>query len=265
MRLRRILASRNTGNRPPTSVNNARGNNTTSKHQNAYTSPIQQRSTSAQVGSETLTAGSASTIFPSEAVDRNSQDTFLHLLDLPAELREQVYLFAIQPITPLDTAAIPGTPNRVRLPPIAQVSRQLRDEVRYVLFRNRLVEISLHSGENLRRALLWAENLSGPSSLFGIIIMSGCMKQAMNEFFHITIEISDGAPFFRVRTRPGASQEADLIISRMKSQLLDWLEAKVKAAKEGPKARLSSASIIEMIYMIDGASCYYPPADPTSS
>ena len=34
-------------------------------------------------------------------------------LELPAELREQVYLYAIRPVPPIDTAAIPGTPEKV--------------------------------------------------------------------------------------------------------------------------------------------------------
>ena len=62
----------------------------------------------------------------SDVVVRSSEPVF-HFLRLPAELRETIYLFAVQSsLTPLDTAAIPGTPDRVHIPPVAQASKQLR-------------------------------------------------------------------------------------------------------------------------------------------
>ena len=107
------------------------------------------------------------------AVDRKEPFPFLNL---PAELREQVYLIALQPITAVDTASIPGTPDRVRIPAVAQVSRQLRDEALHVLFRNRPVEVSLHSMENFRRALLWVEKCYDAGRACGMVIFSGRLE-----------------------------------------------------------------------------------------
>lgn len=53
-------------------------------------------------------------------------------LELPAELREQIYYYAARPILPIDTAAIPGTPDCVLVPAVAQLSRQTRREALHV-------------------------------------------------------------------------------------------------------------------------------------
>lgn len=175
-------------------------------------------------------------------------------LQLPAELRELVYLYAIQPITPIDTAAIPGTPDRIRIPPVAQVSRLLREEALHVLFKRRPAEISLHSGENLRRALLWADGWAGHSHSFGLIILSGRLESSRNDFYHLTLECSEDPPYFSVRTRPGASLKAELLIDQIRRRLLDWLNQKVKSADNGQESRFSKAAIIEMIHIVNNAS-----------
>jgi len=78
-------------------------------------------------------------------------------LDLPPELREVIYSLAMAPFPPIDTAAIPDTPDRVVIPTIAQVSRTVREEALAIFYRQRPVHISLHCGENTRDSLEWAK------------------------------------------------------------------------------------------------------------
>ena len=179
-----------------------------------------------------------------------SEDVF-PFLKLPAELREQIYLFAVHPITPVDTAAIPGTADRVVIPTVAQLSRQTRTEALHVLFSNRPVEISLHSKENLRRAGLWIARWRAQANSITRIFFTGCLERAENDFFHITLQCSDEAPHFRVSTRLGASDEANTLILQMKDNLLHSLEHKVQSAKEGQKGRLSGGDLIRLIGLIN--------------
>jgi hypothetical protein len=210
-----------------------------------------------------FTALQGKNVTPSNSDNVGSNKPVFPFLRLPAELREAIYLFAIQPITPpLDTAAIPGTPDRVHIPAVAQASSKLREEALHVLFRNRPVEFSLHSAENLRRALLWTEKCSGHTTSFGVIIFSGCLKHVENLFYHITLQCADYAPYFRVRTRPGASSKADILITQIKDKLLKFLDQKVKEAKKGQEGRLSGGLISEMIIMICAAACVPPPTEP---
>ena len=171
-------------------------------------------------------------------------------LKLPAELREQIYFFAVQPITPLDTAAIPGTPDRVTVPTIAHVSKQTRDEALHVLFKHRPVEVSLHSPENLRRALVWADKWSGHTAALAQIIFCGRLQGAGGDFFHVTLVCSEEKPYFRVHTQPGASTQADILTARLKTAVLRWLEHKLEEANNGQEGRLSCDELTVLIHKI---------------
>jgi hypothetical protein len=96
-------------------------------------------------------------------------------MSLPPELREEIYYHAIKDFQfpEIDTAAIPGTPDRIIIPAIAQASRQVRSEALGVFFRNRPVVISLYCRENTQRAKLWAESWVSHAREFSIIIFKG--------------------------------------------------------------------------------------------
>ena len=185
--------------------------------------------------------------------DVQKRDVF-PFLQLPAELREQIYYFAVQPIVPLDTAAIPGTPDRVTVPLIAQVSKLIRKEALHSLFANRPVEVSLHSSENVRRALLWADRWKDHAKSFGQIIFSGRLAACEYNFFHITLECSDEGPFFRARARPAASARADTLVAKVKEDLLKLLERWVKKAVKGREGRLSGDQLRDLIKLVEEAS-----------
>jgi hypothetical protein len=180
-------------------------------------------------------------------------------MKLPAELRELVYYFAAQPITPLDTGAIPGAPDRVRIPAIAQTSTQLRDEALHVLFKNRPAEVRMHSAYSFNRAIDWAVKCSGQSNSFGMIDFRGRLEQAENEYFHITLEISDEAPYYQVVTKRCASVKADLITGQIQQKLWEFLDEHTKV-EDRQQGRLSGDVIAGVILLIDEASRVHPPA-----
>lgn len=176
------------------------------------------------------------------------------LMALPAELRELVYYQAMKPITPIDTAAIPNTPDCLIIPSIAHLSKQTRHEALHILFKSRPVEISLHSDENLRRALLWAQEWQNHALALPQLIFSGRITQHQFEFFTITIHISDEAPFFRASAKRAASTESDKFIASLKEQMLLWLASQLSAVKEGREVRLSGAALSKLIELVAGAA-----------
>ena len=184
-----------------------------------------------------------------------NQPTSFPFMKLPAELRELVYYFAAQPIAPHDTGAIPGAPDRVRIPAIAQTSTQLRDEALHVLFKNRPAEVRMHSAYSFNRAIDWAVKSSGHSNSFGMITFCGRLEQAENQFYHVTLELSDESPHYQVQTRRCASTKADLIAAKIKEKLLHVLDEHVK---EG-HLKLSGDAIAGLILLIDEASRMHPP------
>ena len=169
---------------------------------------------------------------------------------LPPELRELIYYHAMSPFKPVDTAAIPGTPQHIRIPAIAQLSRKTRKEALYVLSRSRPIEVSLYSSVNVERALAWARNLSGRHDH---LIFSGRISQLENNFFRITLRISDQQPYFQVSSRPAASAEADTFIAGMKTKMLHFLSCKVDA-QNARQARLCSQVMCDLIKLLDDES-----------
>lgn len=179
-------------------------------------------------------------------------------MNLPAELREQVYYWAAQPITPLDTGAIPGAPDRVSIPAIAQTSTQLRDEALHVLFKNRPAEIRMHSAYSFNRAIDWALKCSGHSNAFGMIKFCGRLEAAENQYFNITLELLDDSPFYLVHTKRCASTKADLITAQIEERLLKFLK---EHAEVSANFRLPGDVIAGMILLIDEASRLSPPPE----
>ena len=177
--------------------------------------------------------------------DTGRSDSF-RLLHLPAELREDVYLFAMMPLPPIDTASIPGTPARIVIPSIAQTSKQVRDEALAILLRHRPVEISLHSSENLRRALLWSSSWGAHARLFCTIIFSGCLAHLGNTFFRIELQSSEQKPYFKVR----GGQFNRKMTDKMKLHVLAYLNKVVEKSDASRVGKLSSAQLTELIQLV---------------
>ena len=121
------------------------------------------------------------------------------------------------------------------------------------------MEVSLHSSENFRRALLWVEKCYDHSGATGTIIFSGRLEHVQYEFYHIALERLDDPPYFRVCTRPGASSQADVLTAQVEDELLKYLDQKVKNANHGQEGKLSGKMIFDMIHLIDTASRRLPP------
>lgn len=76
------------------------------------------------------------------------------LLDLPAELREHIYLFATADVDQLRTT-YPGSSETVVIPPLAQTSHQLRAEVLASLFRCSTLIVTLQNEADAEVARTW--------------------------------------------------------------------------------------------------------------
>ena len=176
------------------------------------------------------------------------------LMELPPELREIIYYHAMIPIKPIDTAAIPNTPDRVRIPPIAQLDKVTRHETLHILFTSRPIDISLHSDENLRRALLWANKWQDHARALPKLIFSGRIKSNCYEFFTITITISDEAPFVRATAKPAASQKSDEFIASLKEHMLAWLDMRLSDVNGGRDGKLSGEALVELISLVANAA-----------
>lgn len=196
-------------------------------------------------------------IRPKEKVASSTGKTkvdVFRFMDLPPELRELVYYHALAPIKPIDTAAISNTPDRVFFQPIAQLSKQTRNEALHVLFRSRPVEISLHSGENIRRALLWAWKWKDHARGLPQLIFSGKIAMHGNNFFTITLDISDEAPFYQAKAKKGATPATSEFIAKLKGGMLDWMESELYDVKEGRQGKLSGRALSQLISLVADAS-----------
>ncbi|GAB7364708.1 hypothetical protein MBLNU230_g5508t1 [Neophaeotheca triangularis] len=176
------------------------------------------------------------------------------LMDLAAELREKIYFFAALPLTPIDTASIPGTPDFVKIPVIAQVNKQVREEALAVFSRKRSVQISLHSSQHFKQSMVWVAKHTDSSAFFSRIIFAGKLKYQNNNFFHITIDCLPKAPYFRAHRRDAATKAADQISHYIKHRILNYLD--MVAEKAGPEyqAKLGGEQLFSLIALVKASS-----------
>lgn len=123
-----------------------------------------------------------------------------------------------------------------------------------MLFRSRRTEISLHSEENVRRALLCAEKWHAHARGLPQLIFSGRIRRHEFQFFTITLQISDEAPFFSASARPAASTKSQQFIVAMKRDMLAWLESKLESVSDGRPAKLSGEDLVELIKLVAKAA-----------
>jgi hypothetical protein len=130
----------------------------------------------------------------------------------------------------------------------------MRYEALHYLHKQRPVAVSLHTDIHVQRAKEWASTLGGGTRFVSEIFFTGRVAAAHNDFYHITVESFEDKPFFRVRTRPGASKKASYAIDIIKINVLEWLDAKVKRSRQGNEATLSQSDIVCLIDLIKLAS-----------
>lgn len=187
-----------------------------------------------------------------------SEENF-RLLDLPPELREEIYYQVMGPHFPvIDTAAIPGTPDRVVIPSIAQVSQQLRNETLAVFYRNRPVEVSSYCDDNVLRAHAWAKSWAGHAKDFTTIIFKGKMRATGYEFFHLTVGGTKTAPYFTVCARPGVSEIGDAVLEHMVLKAEVCLTKFGKDMSTQQRGRLTAGQFAMLINLAEQASQYDP-------
>ncbi|KAK5121364.1 hypothetical protein LTR85_005530 [Meristemomyces frigidus] len=196
---------------------------------------------------------------PTVATSTTQAGGVFRMLDLPPELREQIYYLAIERFPVIDTAAVQ---DRVVIPTIAQTSRQLRGEALSVFYRNRPVEVSFHCDENIRRAKVWAKSWAGHAKHFSsTITFSGKMRATGYEFFHITVERIKMAPYFMVTARPGVSRLGAIVAEHMEARIGVRLKKFTRKAANYEQARLTAEQFQALINNVDRASQYNSPPD----
>lgn len=122
-----------------------------------------------------------------------SRDVF-RLLDLPAELREIIYYHSAEDLPAIDTAAIKNH-GITKVPLIAQLCRDVREEALAVLYRNRELRFSFHCERNIERGNMWLQAAGHHSEMPCTVVLAGVLKQT-SEFFHIHVRCSKDLPYF---------------------------------------------------------------------
>lgn len=77
-----------------------------------------------------------------------------------------------------------------------------------------------------------ANKLSSHIQDFDQIIFSGRLDCVQYQSFHITIDCSDEVPYYGARAKPAASELADVLVAKVKRDVLTWLDRKVTYSGE---------------------------------
>jgi hypothetical protein len=185
------------------------------------------------------------------AVDNSGvKDKPFEFKALPPELRELVIFQASWPFPPIETNAINNTPKRVRIPSIAQLSRETRKEALAVFYRNREVIISLHCRRNVQRAVEWAKTW-GDFHMSDTITIGGVMKFCENDWYHLTIKCSRDDPQFSVEARPHLEERPNRYCQAMRDALALHLDEKAARKKDVQhKGMLTSKELLGVLVLV---------------
>lgn len=165
--------------------------------------------------------------------------------DLPPELRDRIYLFAMD-FPRLETAAIPRTPDYATIPGIAQTSRLARHEALEVFFFNRPLEVTFHCEENARQAVRWLGCWNAHSRYFGIIAFRIRQVSRPHDFFRVTLERVDTYPYFRTRMDHYATDFATALAIHQRAAFQRCINEFATSAEEGERGRLSATQLSEL-------------------
>jgi hypothetical protein len=182
---------------------------------------------------------------------------------LPAELREVIYFYALNPpFPPIETHAINNTTNRVRIPSIAQLSRATRNEALAVFYRRREVIISLHCQRNVDRALAWAKAWGDSAHLSDSITISGTMRTCSNDFYQLKIKCSRDEPQFSVEVRQHPRERSNRLCQIMRSALAKHLETLAKEKQQdNQRGKLTSRDLLGVLTLVGQLSRREVPED----
>ncbi|EME46617.1 hypothetical protein DOTSEDRAFT_22666 [Dothistroma septosporum NZE10] len=188
------------------------------------------------------------------------------LMDLPAELREQIYCHASALFPPIDTASIRNTPDTIHIPAIAQLSKQTRQEALAVFYRNREVQLSLHCYRNVERSIAWLINWGDDAHLTNSIVFSGLMKPGLGNIFHLTLNClrKDSGMQYRVSRRPHADPRSEKTFRELEEKISAYINKKVESDQtlQGEVGKLTKSEILDIFDLVQRDTGWHPPAAP---
>ena len=189
------------------------------------------------------------------ASEETSTGTF-RLLALPLELREEIYRQCAGPVPALDTAAIRNH-GIEKIPLIAQLCRQVRQEALDVLYRKRELKFSLHCERNTQRGREWLRAAGSEEVMPGHITFSGKLEET-REFFYLTVRCSTNSmQQFTVEERVGeaANRRTATISGFLKHALQSYLDSRASRKIHSEQAgKLQGAEVLYMLKMVE-AEC----------
>ncbi|KAK4504090.1 hypothetical protein PRZ48_005005 [Zasmidium cellare] len=193
-----------------------------------------------------------STASPSEATGVQ----VFRLMDLPPELREEVYYHASPSFPPLETSK----PDIARVPTIAQLSRQTRKEALAVFYRNRDIHMRLHTDTDILSATGWLDSCAKNAELSHKITISGRFTAVSS--FTLVISCQKRDPQFTVNVQSSVEEDRRSIVKHarnavavMKEEVSNYLENKTSWRPEDRRGRLTVGemrSIVNIVRKVAG-------------
>ncbi|KAF2170092.1 hypothetical protein M409DRAFT_19699 [Zasmidium cellare ATCC 36951] len=185
-----------------------------------------------------------------------TQSTVFRLMDLPPELREEIYYHASPSFPPLETSK----PDIARVPAIAQLSRQTRNEALAIFYKNRDIHMRLHTDEDILSATGWLDACAKNAELSHKITISGLFTRLST--FTLVISCQKKDPQFTVDVQSSIEEEFRGIVKHtkkgvriMKDEVSNYLENKTVRRPEDRRGRLTVGemrSIVNIVRKVAG-------------
>lgn len=177
------------------------------------------------------------------------------LMDLPPELREEVYYHASPSFPPLETSQ----PDVARVPAIAQLSRQTRKEALAVFYRNRDVTLNLRSDPDIMNATGWLDSCARNAELSHKITIDGHFPYRAN--FSLIISCQKKDPQFSADVQLDDKESRRNLVKKdfalLESQVTNYLENKTSWRPEDRRGRLTVGemrNIVNVVRKITGCA-----------
>lgn len=183
------------------------------------------------------------------------QATVFRLMDLPPELREEIYYYASPSFPPLETSK----PDIARVPAIAQLSRQTRREALAVFYRNRDVTLNLRSDPDIMNATGWLDSCASNAELSHTITIDGHFPYRAK--FSLVISCQKKDPQFTADVQLDDKESRRNLVKRnfalLESQVTKYLEDKTSWRPEDRRGRLTVGemrNIVNVVRKITGCA-----------
>lgn len=184
-----------------------------------------------------------------------SQSTVFRLMDLPAELREEIYYHASPSFPPLETSK----PDIARVPAIAQLSQQTRKEALAVFYRNRDVHIRLRSDHDIINTNGWLDSCARNAELSHKITINGHFPYRAN--FSLVISCQKKDPQFTAHVELDDKESRRNLVKEnfalLQGQVANYLENKTSWRPENRRGRLTVGemrNIVNVVRKITGCA-----------